>query len=292
MAPDSNAGEGDYDVTTQTQQPSTPAPTTKPAPGAGGVPSAGAPAADRTSSSAVRSWSDFLGDPKTRAALLQFGVQMLQPVGPGQSLMGAVGEAVGAGGAAADRYQASQNELRQKAYELQTQRQTAESEAALRQAQGEYYRSTGAARLGMVDVRKMAPEGRASVALLARITALEKATSPQAVELIDPNDTEALRQLALDRQELANLKEYEPQLLKSEELQLSKQNAAAGGGGAAPAEPATSATSSTNLAGVPADKVLSQATEYITANKGQKAAVIDMIHKQRPEIDTKPLEGL
>ncbi len=42
-------------------------------------------------------WQDWMGRPENRAALLQFGLQMLQPVGAGQSQAGAIGQSIGAG---------------------------------------------------------------------------------------------------------------------------------------------------------------------------------------------------
>ena len=48
-------------------------------------------------------WETFLSSPETQAALLQFAVSVAQPRGPGQSLLGQITGAVGAGGAAAGR---------------------------------------------------------------------------------------------------------------------------------------------------------------------------------------------
>ncbi len=48
-------------------------------------------------------WETFLSSPETQAALLQFAVSVTQPSGPGQSLLGQITGAVGAGGAAAGR---------------------------------------------------------------------------------------------------------------------------------------------------------------------------------------------
>ena len=48
-------------------------------------------------------WETFLSSPEAQAALLQFAVSVAQPGAPGQSLLGQITGAVGAGGAAAGR---------------------------------------------------------------------------------------------------------------------------------------------------------------------------------------------
>ncbi len=48
-------------------------------------------------------WTDFLSNPETQAALMQFAISVTQPRGPGQSTLGQITGAVGAGGAAAGR---------------------------------------------------------------------------------------------------------------------------------------------------------------------------------------------
>jgi hypothetical protein len=45
----------------------------------------------------------FLSDPRDRAALLQMGLQLMQPVAFGQTVGGHIGQAIGAGGEAVDR---------------------------------------------------------------------------------------------------------------------------------------------------------------------------------------------
>lgn len=67
-------------------------PTPAAAPGSGG----------NSSPDLVQQWSSYLQSPQIRAAMLQFGVGMLQPRGPGQTVAGQVGTSVAdAGGAAA-----------------------------------------------------------------------------------------------------------------------------------------------------------------------------------------------
>lgn len=53
--------------------------------------------------SLMQQWNTFLGQPGNRAAVTQFGLQMLQPIGLGQSLSGQIGQAIGAAGDAKSR---------------------------------------------------------------------------------------------------------------------------------------------------------------------------------------------
>lgn len=45
-------------------------------------------------------WKEFLSQPGNAAAMVQFGIKAMQPIAPGQSLMGHLGNAVGAAGEA------------------------------------------------------------------------------------------------------------------------------------------------------------------------------------------------
>ena len=52
-------------------------------------------------------WVSFLSNPQAQAALMQFAISVTQPRGPGQSTLGQITGAVGAGGAAAGRVAAT-----------------------------------------------------------------------------------------------------------------------------------------------------------------------------------------
>ena len=52
----------------------------------------------------IERWRGFTARPENRAALLQFSINALQPVMPGQSTLGHIASAAGAGMAARDRY--------------------------------------------------------------------------------------------------------------------------------------------------------------------------------------------
>ncbi len=48
-------------------------------------------------------WNNWMAKPSNRAAMMQFGVAMMQPIGIGQSAIGNIANAVGEGGEAANR---------------------------------------------------------------------------------------------------------------------------------------------------------------------------------------------
>lgn len=50
-------------------------------------------------------WRNWMSQPANRAALLQFGISMMQPIGVGQSPMGHLGQAIGEGAQAQGRQQ-------------------------------------------------------------------------------------------------------------------------------------------------------------------------------------------
>ncbi|HEY0724516.1 MAG TPA: hypothetical protein VGD41_11100, partial [Pyrinomonadaceae bacterium] len=51
-------------------------------------------------------WRNWIGDPSNRAALMQFGISLMQPIAPGQNTLGHVGEALGSAGEAVARKRA------------------------------------------------------------------------------------------------------------------------------------------------------------------------------------------
>lgn len=65
------------------------------------------------------SWSSYFQRPEIRAALLQFGVGMLQPRGVGQTFAGQVGQSIGDAGQAAARVGEQQRQIAQDAREQQ-----------------------------------------------------------------------------------------------------------------------------------------------------------------------------
>lgn len=89
------------------------------------VPEAGAPSTP-ASAGMSRRWSDWIADPANSAMLLQTGINMLQPMGIGQTTLGGIAAAVGGGMEARDRVVQGRNETRAEA----NQQQLAAQEAA------------------------------------------------------------------------------------------------------------------------------------------------------------------
>ena len=58
----------------------------------------------------AQGWGNWVQQPENRSALIQAGIQLLQPVSPGQSTLGAIGAAIGQGAAAKDRSMQGQME--------------------------------------------------------------------------------------------------------------------------------------------------------------------------------------
>lgn len=66
-------------------------------------------ATDASSTPVHDAWSQWTSNPANNAALLQFGIAMLQPRAPGQSGIGAAANAIGEAGGAAGRVTAAQD---------------------------------------------------------------------------------------------------------------------------------------------------------------------------------------
>ena len=71
-------------------------------------------------------WQKWLAEPKNNAAFLQFGLQMMQPMSPGQTAAGHFAQSVGEGFEAAERIRASELEEELKREELARKRQEGE----------------------------------------------------------------------------------------------------------------------------------------------------------------------
>jgi hypothetical protein len=57
-----------------------------------------------------KAWDTWTSRPENNAAMINFGLQLMQPIGPGQSRLGHWGEAIGAGAEASGRNVAAQEE--------------------------------------------------------------------------------------------------------------------------------------------------------------------------------------
>ena len=56
----------------------------------------------------LNEWSDWMSEPGNRQAIMQFGINLMQPMAYGQTAAGHFGRALGSAGEAVDRYQTAQ----------------------------------------------------------------------------------------------------------------------------------------------------------------------------------------
>src|SRR6266404_2687356 len=73
-------------------------------------------------------WDDWLNRPGNRTALLQMGLQLMQPVGIGQSVGGALAQGIGAGGEAVGR--SEEADLKERTADARTLRATSSAARA------------------------------------------------------------------------------------------------------------------------------------------------------------------
>lgn len=78
-------------------------------------------------------WDAFLGDPRAQATMLQIGLNLMQPVGLGQTALGHLGQSVGSGGEVLSR-QAEMDRKQQETDSKVTQREAAATLAESRAA--------------------------------------------------------------------------------------------------------------------------------------------------------------
>ena len=78
-------------------------------------------------------WRNWMQEPGNRSSLMQFGIQLMQPIGLGQTVAGHFGQALGAAGEAGDRVTAQELAERK----VTREEKTADSQAQLRGSQAE-----------------------------------------------------------------------------------------------------------------------------------------------------------
>ena len=270
------------DQTSATDQ-TPPASTTSAAPGGGdtGVPDQPPTApAQRQSGAAASSWHDWLTKPENQAAMMQFSINLMQPVGPGQNLMGAVGQAVGAGAEARDRAIASDAELKQKQIQLETERRAQESKSSEEEAQSQYYRDVGSARQLVAKLRSQ-DQVKSYSALSS--TAKWLADEIQKIQtMVDPSDP----QLQLYQQSLSEVMgEMHDQYLKDIAGKPGAASETGGGGGSPLKDPAGAETALKGMSTVDA----TAKANSLLAGGAQRASVIDVVRRAHPEIDVTKL---
>lgn len=144
--------------------------------------------------SLVSMWNDWLSKPENRTALAQMGINLLQPMGIGQSVAGQIGSAVGSGLEARDRALQTTQELQDQAStrELQ-QAQTEETRAGteLKKAQSGYYAQRAPAGSQTLASTQL----RLDDAARARWLKFFAEQTDPLLGAVDPNDPEAVAAL-------------------------------------------------------------------------------------------------
>lgn len=129
-------------------------------------------------------WNSWLSNPANRAALVQTGVALMQPMSIGQNPLGQIGMAIGQGAEAKDRYEASTRSEEQQQYE----RNQAAADRATKDAQ--FKTNTG------LEQQKIGIMGR-NAAVSER-----NAASLEAARRMNPGGLSAL--FARDQDQLTN----------------------------------------------------------------------------------------
>src|SRR5512139_246972 len=144
------------------------------------TPQAPAPQAAEPAQSAgsdvAGAWRNWLGDPSNRAALMQFGISLMQPMPVGQNAIGHFGTALGQAGEAMDRRRA-----------MDLKEQEASSKQDLREAQAQNAESRAAAATANLGLQGENLDLKRMLGVMERSTKLQDAY--QKAKLLDPNLT-------------------------------------------------------------------------------------------------------
>lgn len=136
-------------------------------------------------------WNGFLADPRGRAALASFGVQLMQPLSAGQSGVGHVGAALGQAGESVRGTEAADLKLS----EAESKNELRGSQAATAEARANTA-ATRAAALNSETDSKIALRGAQGDAARSRAANLEMKTKQlEALVAVFPEDQEAKRRL-------------------------------------------------------------------------------------------------
>ena len=133
-------------------------------------------------------WLEFFERPETKAALLQFGINVLQPTTPGQSELGHISSAFGGGLEAAGRVQATEREAAKLAEEQAVDREKIAVDREATQAQRDISTERVAGRSSVQGQADVAATKRLKLEIKAEITAAgieaDQALMSKAIELV------------------------------------------------------------------------------------------------------------
>lgn len=142
------------------------------------APASPTPVAQPNVAALADQWRQFLGDPASRTALIQFGAQLAQPMGFGQTPLGHFSRAVGAGGEAATRV--GEIERKDQEAESRNTKREADAQAVISRAQtAEANANTAAARQDSAAARAQAAIQSAGVLDQLRTVQMETERSRQ-----------------------------------------------------------------------------------------------------------------
>lgn len=114
-------------------------------------------------------WRSWMNDPHNRAAMIQFGVSLSQPIAAGQNALGQIGSAVGQAGEASDRITAEQ----QKEEELAQKGELRSAQAQLAGSKAETAGTVAAARQQALEFKQQQLAMQGNIAGLRALTALQ-----------------------------------------------------------------------------------------------------------------------
>lgn len=141
------------------------------------APGAPPPAPAQSAGSDVAgAWRNWLGDPSNRAALMQFGISLMQPMPVGQNAIGHFGTALGSAGEAMDRQRA-----------MALKEREATSKQDLREAQAGNAESRAIAAQQNLELQGQNLDLKRMLGVMERSTKLQDAY--QKAKLLDPNLT-------------------------------------------------------------------------------------------------------
>lgn len=98
---------------------------------------------DQSQSGVRKAWDAWTSRPENNAALLQFGLAMLQPRAAGQSGIGSVANAIGQGAEASERNVASQQATEKQQSELEDKKSAASARTTTAQAYADQVKQSG-----------------------------------------------------------------------------------------------------------------------------------------------------
>ncbi len=129
-------------------------------------------------------WRGFLSDPAARTALIQFGIGMMQPIQPGQTAIGQVGQSLGGAGEAVGRV--AEQDLAQREQTSKENYRTQTGEAASVRAQAGIERATSANENSRLRMEMQQRFGAANLNIKNQLAYQRYKKAQTDAQLLDP----------------------------------------------------------------------------------------------------------